>query len=141
MGLLTTLFITTTIQLGLPTGLLSSVCYIESTHNINAISHYDGKTHSYGICQIKLETAKTLGFKGTAAELMKPKINIHYAGKYLQKQILRYDNTTRGIVAYNRGNAKALTRSKYSDRVIKHWGENNNVKREFIEPVHSYVTN
>lgn len=121
MGLLTLVFITTSIQLQLPPNLLESLCYVESTHNINAIHYNDGGTDSLGVCQIKLATAHQLGFKGTAKQLMEPHNNIHYAGKYLKRQITRYKSVERGVVAYNRGNAKNLTRSSYSDKVISHW--------------------
>jgi soluble lytic murein transglycosylase-like protein len=119
--LLTLLFNTTSAEFKLPPNLLSSLCYIESTHNINAVHKDDGGGDSVGICQVKLKTAKWLGFKGTEKQLMYPKTNIYYAAKYLAYQKKRYGNITRAIVAYNIGNAKNLTRSKYSDKVIKQW--------------------
>lgn len=119
---LTTLFLTMSIQYGLPNGLLSSLCYIESKHQVNAIHYNDGKTHSFGVCQIKYETAKTFGFKGTEQQLMEPYYNVKYAAKYLQHQIKRYDgNISRAVVAYNRGNAKGLTSSQYQVKVFDKW--------------------
>lgn len=119
--LLALLFTTTSAGLSLPTGLLDAVCYVESKHDIKAISYYDGKTHSYGVCQIKYETAKSLGFKGTIKDLMLPKNNVMYAGKYLQKQILRYNSISKGVVAYNRGNAAKIKTSAYQQKVFKQW--------------------
>jgi len=121
MSLITALFISTSMQLGLPPGLLESLCYVESTHNINAIHHNDGDSDSIGICQIKLKTAQWLGFKGTEQQLFDPKINIFYAGKYLKYQIKRYSNHSRAVVAYNKGNAKDLTNSKYQYKVFNIW--------------------
>lgn len=118
------LFISNSIQFKLPEGLLSSLCYVESRHIASIVHKDDGPSHSYGICQVKFETAKYLGFTGTVEQLMNPKINIYYAGKYLQKQILRYNDINKGIVAYNRGNSNKLTRSIYSDKVNKQWGDN-----------------
>ncbi len=106
----------------LPANLLNSLCWVESKHNIAAIHHDDGNSDSVGICQIKLATAKSLGFIGTQKQLMGAKINIKYAAKFLAYQIKRYNgNVTKGIIAYNRGNAKGLTATKYSDKVLKQW--------------------
>lgn len=120
-ALLTTLFFTTSKQFDLPQNLLSSLCFIESTHNPNAVHKDDGTTNSVGVCQLKLKTAKWLGFKGTEKQLMDPRTNIYYAAKYLKYQIDRYNSVERGIVAYNKGNAKNLTHSKYSEKVMKQW--------------------
>lgn len=109
------------IQYQLPNGLLSSLCYVESNHK-NVISYNDGKTNSYGICQIKYETAKHLGFKGTELDLMKPENNIKYAGKYLKHQLTRYNgDVKKAVIAYNRGNAKDLTSTKYQIKVFNRW--------------------
>jgi soluble lytic murein transglycosylase-like protein len=117
------IFSSVTTQLNLPAKLLPALCYVESKHNVAAIHHDDGATDSLGICQIKLETAKWLGFKGTKQQLMNPKINIYYAGLYLQRNIKRYNgNVIKAIIAYNRGNAKNLTTTVYSTKVIKQWG-------------------
>lgn len=129
MDILTALFITTSIQFNLPTGLLSSLCFVESRHIASIVHKDDGASNSYGVCQVKLETARYLGFTGTQEELLKPENNIFYAAMYLNKQIRRYKDVTKGIVAYNRGNSLRLTRSNYSDKVIKHWGENNRYVR------------
>lgn len=118
---LTLLFNTTSAQFNLPKGLLSSLCYIESTHNTKAIHKDDGTGNSVGICQVKLSTAKWLGFTGTEKQLMKPSTNIYYAAKYLNYQIRRYHSTTRGIIAYNFGNAKNLTSTRYSVKVLRQW--------------------
>lgn len=107
---------------GLPKGLLESVCWVESKYNVEAIHKDDGKGNSVGICQVKLATAQWLGFKGTEKELMEPATNAYYSAKYLKHQLLVYNNDIpRAITAYNRGNAKGLTHSAYSDKVIKKW--------------------
>lgn len=112
-------------QFNLPPGLLSSLCYIESTHNITAVHHDDGRGDSLGICQIKLETAKGLGFKGSQKELMQIENNIYYAGAYLQHQKNRYNgDITKAVIAYNIGSAKHLTTSRYQTKVFKQWGVN-----------------
>lgn len=118
--LLLLLFNQATYTFDLPENLLKSVCYVESNHNINAINYNDGHGHSMGVCQIKYKTAKWLGFKGTENQLMRPEVNIYYAAKYLRKNLDRYGgDVKKALIAYNRGNAKGLTRTKYSDKVLK----------------------
>jgi len=119
--LLTLLFTTTSKQFELPENLLSALCFVESSHRVSAIHKDDGDGNSVGVCQVKLSTAKWLGFKGTEKQLMNPKTNIYYAAKYLASQRKRYKSITKAIIAYNRGNAKGLTSTKYSDKVIKYW--------------------
>jgi soluble lytic murein transglycosylase-like protein len=121
------LFSATTSTFQLPPGLLSALCWVESNHNPKAIHKDDGSGNSVGICEIKLETAKLLGFKGTEQGLMDPKVNIYYAGKYLAKQIDRYNgDAIKGIAAYNAGtyrvNAKGLIMNRrYVAKVTKAW--------------------
>lgn len=106
----------------LPKDLLPAICYVESNHKVEQIHKNDGNSHSYGVCQVKLETARSLGFKGTPEELMKPNRNIYYAAKYLQHQLKRYNgNTEKAIIAYNRGSAGIFTNTKYSRRVYTAW--------------------
>lgn len=129
MTTLTALFLSATLQTGLPANLLSSLCYVESAHKINAIHHDDGNGDSLGVCQIKYPTAKMMGFKGTSEQLMLPKNNIKYAAKYLAHQIKRYNgDVTKAVIAYNQGSAKNLTSTKYSIKVFKQWRKQNNVR-------------
>lgn len=122
MNTIAALFITATTAFGLPPGLLSSLCYVESGHNISAIHHDDGsRRDSLGVCQIQLRTARTVGFKGTTKELMDPKVNIIVAAAILKTQINRYNSVKRGVIAYNIGNAKNLTTTKYQVKVYKQW--------------------
>jgi len=122
MELLAWLFITNSTAYGLPDGLLSSLCYVESKHKISAIHKDDGGADSLGVCQVKLATARSLGFKGTAKQLMNPKMNIKYSAMYLNYQVKRYHgNITKAVIAYNRGNARGLTTSKYARKVYKQW--------------------
>ena len=116
--LLFTLFLNASIQYTLPPQLLESVCFVETKWDVKAVHPHDGKGDSLGICQVKLATAQMLGFKGTAAQLMVPSTNIRYAAKYLRHQLNRYNgDVTKAIIAYNRGNARGLTSTQYSDKV------------------------
>jgi soluble lytic murein transglycosylase-like protein len=116
----------------LPQGLLSSLCYVESGHDVSAIHHHDGEGNSVGICQIKLKTAQMVGFKGTEKQLLDPETNIKYAAKYLAKQISRYHTINQGVIAYNRGNSKGLVTSSYQVKVYKIWRKNVQSKRTYV---------
>lgn len=129
MSNLLLIFASVTQTLSLPTGLLSSLCFVESKHNLTAVVKNDGGTPSIGVCQVKLATAKMLGFKGNEKELKKPIVNIYYAGLYLSKQINRYKDVTKGIAAYNSGsyitnNSGKTVNHKYVRKVLLAWSQN-----------------
>ena len=118
---LSALFLSANMTFNLPPGLLESLCYIESKHQVNAIHHHDGDDSSYGVCQIKYKTAQWLGFKGTREQLMNPKTNIYYAAKYLAKQRNRYKGSLqKAVIAYNMGHARFIE-TAYSRRVFEKW--------------------
>lgn len=127
MNPLILVFISVSSQFNLPQGLLSSVCFVESSHNVGAIHYNDGKGNSVGVCQLKLATAKLLGFKGNEQQLKNYKVNVFYAGKYLKKQLDRYNgNADMAVAAYNAGkcriNKKGLIKNiKYVNKVRKVW--------------------
>jgi soluble lytic murein transglycosylase-like protein len=62
----------------LPAALANAVIRIESNYN-SRIVH----AGNYGLMQIKLATARAVGFSGSAAELLDPDTNLHYGLKYL----------------------------------------------------------
>jgi len=105
---------------GLLTGvdpqLLSSVCYVESHHNINARVLHDGGSPSYGACQVKLATARALGYVGREGGLMEPSLNSYYAAKYLAQQKRRYGTWTKAVSAFNCGHA--CGNKKYVRKVL-----------------------
>src|ERR1700732_2996185 len=113
---LPTVFLLVSLQFNLPTGLLSSVCFVESGHRLTAYHKDDGKGNSVGVCQIKLGTARWLGFKGTEKQLMEPVTNVYYAGKYIRHQMDRYQSVKKAVIAYNLGHAGVLTTTKYQVR-------------------------
>lgn len=86
-----------------PSALLLAICMHESKLN-NHVNQFDGGSPSYGICQIKEDTARDMGFKGKTEKLMEPYTNAYYAAKYLKYQLQRYDNDfCRATAAYNAG--------------------------------------
>lgn len=113
----------------LPKGLQSALCFVESTHRAHVVNKDDGKSSSIGLCQIKLATARMMGFKGTAEQLKDPKINAYYSAKYLRWQLDRYDwHLDKAIAAYNSGTfipgkKNFAVNQGYLDAVLKAWDE------------------
>lgn len=108
------------ITTGLDPRLLYSVCLVESSGNIHAYVAQDGISPSYGLCQIKLNTARLVGFTGNARQLMRPGVNAHYAAKYLVKNLKRYKNIKKAISAYNAGRAVDFN-AEYVEKVMKNY--------------------
>jgi hypothetical protein len=121
---LTIIFNVFSATFALPDGLLSSLCYVESKGNARAISRNDGGSDSIGVCQIKLNTAKLEGYKGTEEGLLNPATNAYFAAKYLARQIKRYKgNYAKAITAYNQGSTKSHGGSLYLTKVFNRWVE------------------
>ena len=56
-----------------------------------------------GMCQVRLSTARWLGYRGTKKGLLDPKINASYAAQYLRMQLDKYETTQEALAAYNAG--------------------------------------
>jgi soluble lytic murein transglycosylase-like protein len=63
---------------GVPAELVHRVIMRESRYNPHAVSR-----GNYGMMQIRLQTARGLGYTGTAQGLLDPETNLTYAVKYL----------------------------------------------------------
>jgi len=79
---------------------------------------------SYGLMQIKYDTAKEVGNKigvdvQTNYELYDITKNVVIGGFYLFEQILRFDDVKKGIVAYNLGPTKTanINKAKNGDKI------------------------
>lgn len=128
IGSIMLLFVTYSDTYNLPNGLLAAQCYVESHHSIYAVNPDDGHSPSLGICQIKLATARLMGYKGGATQLMEPKYNIKFAAKYLKHQIDRYDDIRQGVGAYNSGSFKLSKKGlpinqDYIRKVFTEWSK------------------
>ncbi len=123
------LFASVTQTFNLPEGVMSAVCYVESSHRSQVIHKDDGHGNSVGLCQIKVETARLLGFTGNQTDLLNPYSNAYWAAKYLKKQLVRYDNDLgKALSAYNAGSHRVKngkTRNQhYVDKVLKAMSNN-----------------
>ena len=81
---------------------LLAIC-TQETKLQNIVHKNDGGSHSYGICQVKMDTAKMLGYEGPEEDLNSPEINAKWAANYLRYQQLRYGDMCKAVAAYNAG--------------------------------------
>ena len=111
----------------LPPDLLRAVCYVESTHIATAYNPHDGGSASHGVCQVKFNTAKLLGFKGTAKQLQEAPANTFWAAAYLHYQLQRYHgDIIKATAAYNTGTYKTdqygvPLNKRYVQKVLAAW--------------------
>src|SRR5579862_5267904 len=98
---------------GVPASLVERVIKRESGGNPRAVSR-----GNYGLMQIRLGTARAMGFTGSAAELLDPQVNMTYAVRYLAGAYRAANgNENRAVALYARGyyyQAKAQGFSPYA---------------------------
>ncbi len=123
-------FAAATTSFNLPEGLLPAICYVESKHVIRAINVDDGGSSSVGVCQLKLATARLMGYTGTVSRLQTDAAtNAYYAAKYIRYQLDRYGGDShKAVSAYNAGthrvNDLGQTKNrKYVEKVYRAWTE------------------
>ena len=84
---------------GVPASLVHRVIMRESRYNPRAVSK-----GNYGMMQIRLGTARSMGYSGSAAGLLDPEVNMTYAVKYLAGAYKAAGGSESGAVAnYARG--------------------------------------
>jgi soluble lytic murein transglycosylase-like protein len=98
---------------GVPVSLVNRVIKRESGGNPRAASR-----GNYGLMQIRLGTARAMGFSGSAADLLDPQINMTYAVRYLAGAYRAAGgNESRAVALYASGyyyQAKARGFSPYA---------------------------
>jgi soluble lytic murein transglycosylase-like protein len=98
---------------GVPVSLVNRVIKRESGGNPRAVSR-----GNYGLMQIRLGTARAMGFSGSAAELLDPQVNMTYAVRYLAGAYrAAAGNENRAVALYASGyyyQAKAQGFSPYA---------------------------
>jgi soluble lytic murein transglycosylase-like protein len=84
---------------GVPVALVHHVILRESRYNPRAV--YRG---NYGLMQIRLGTARSLGYRGSAEGLLDPATNMTYAVRYLAGAYrAAHGNEARALALYTRG--------------------------------------
>jgi soluble lytic murein transglycosylase-like protein len=98
---------------GVPASLIERVIRRESGGNARAVH-----AGNYGLMQIKLSTARAMGYTGSAAGLLDPQTNMTYAVRYLAGAYRAAGgNESRAVALYSRGyyyQAKAQGFSPYA---------------------------
>jgi soluble lytic murein transglycosylase-like protein len=98
---------------GVPESLVHRVIMRESRYNAHAVSG-----GNYGIMQIRLGTARAMGYSGSAAGLLDPETNMTYAVRYLAGAYhAAGGNESRAVALYSSGyyqQAKAQGVSPYA---------------------------
>ncbi len=108
---------------GLPASLVARVIHRESGGNPRAVH-----AGNYGLMQIRLSTARAMGYIGSAAGLLDPQTNMTYALRYLAGAYRAAGgNESRAIALYSRGyyaQAKAQGFSPYASSApsTAQWG-------------------
>jgi soluble lytic murein transglycosylase-like protein len=99
---------------------LLAICTHETKlTNIQVLN--DGGSTSYGICQVKYDTAKMLGYDGKPEGLMVPSVNAKWAAEYLKYQYDRYGGVWyRAVAAYNAGQYNESTKINGCPRNLKY---------------------
>ena len=102
---------------GLPASLVERVIRRESGGNPRAVH-----AGNYGLMQIRLSTARAMGYTGSAAGLLDPQTNMTYALRYLAGAYRAAGgNESRAIALYSRGyynQAKAQGFSPYASSAL-----------------------
>lgn len=104
--------------LGLPFGLLSSLCFVESNHT-NTFVPRDGKSPSYGICQVKHRTALGVDPDVSKTDLMNVDRNIWIAGLHLRHLLRKTKSIDKALCQYNTG--KPHQNCVYARKVTAQW--------------------
>jgi soluble lytic murein transglycosylase-like protein len=106
---------------GVPVSLVEHVIKRESGGNPRAVSR-----GNYGLMQIRLGTARAMGFTGSAAELLDPQVNMTYAVRYLAGAYRAAGgNENRAVALYASGyyyQAKAQGFSPYAAEAASGFG-------------------
>jgi len=90
---------------GLPADVADAVVQVESNYDPSVI----GGVGEIGLMQIRPGTAAMLGFRGSAEELAKPEINIHYGVAYLSKAWrLANGDLCRPLMKYRAGHGQEV---------------------------------
>lgn len=84
--------------------LVKRIIEVESNYSEKAKRYEENvRDYSYGLMQVRCDTAKSMGFKGECSLLLDPVINLKYGIRYFKRKLKRYEDLTKAIAAYNAG--------------------------------------
>lgn len=85
---------------GVPVALAHAIIKVESNYRVNA----RGSVGEIGLMQVRLQTARLMGYRGSAKNLYNPSVNLKWGMKYLGKaRKLAKGNMCGTILRYNAG--------------------------------------
>lgn len=111
--------------------LLVALCMQESRCRAKAVNRHDSTLQangtrrydpSYGLFQIKLGTARALGYTGTTKGLLDPEMNAFYAAKLFRQNLDKYHSTKKAVSAHNAGRAISSNK-EYVHNVLANYAE------------------
>ena len=99
---------------GLPADIADAVVQVESNYNPRVI----GGVGEIGLMQIRPQTAAMLGFRGSAEDLAKPEVNIHYGVTYLSKAWrLANGDLCRTLMKYRAGHGEEVMTRAFGEAI------------------------
>lgn len=117
--------------------MLLAICMHESGLK-NVMVPHDGGSPTYGVCQVKYDTAIMLGYEGKPEGLMVVKENAKWAAKYLKRQHDRYDGDwCKAVAAYNAGR---YNESKIKPGYPRNLKYVNRVKKKLEEDMQNHLS-
>lgn len=97
--------------------LVLAIIKIESGNNRFAFNGRDRDGRgTFGLMQLKVATARYMGFTGGASDLYNWKTNLKYGIRYLNYQYRRYGSVPSALAAYNAGSVFICKGSKKNKR-------------------------
>ena len=83
--------------------LVLAVSHVESSNNSKVIGRQDPHDIHYGLMQLKLGTARMLGFRGHPKDLLQWKTNLKLGIDYLNEKLEKHHSVQAAAAAYNAG--------------------------------------
>lgn len=113
--------------------LVLAISEVESSKNSSVISRQDSRNVHYGLMQLKLGTARMLGFKGRPKDLLQWKTNLKYGIVYLNEKQKKHHSERAAAAAYNAGSVfynkrGSFTNQGYVDLVMTHYRKSKKVQ-------------
>jgi soluble lytic murein transglycosylase-like protein len=102
-----------------PRAFVDAVIHVESRGNARAV----GRHGELGLGQLKLQTARGMGYRGNRAGLFDPKVNRHYTERYLDMALKRAGGRLcHAASLYNMGLGARPRCTAYGKRVVSVMG-------------------
>jgi soluble lytic murein transglycosylase-like protein len=106
---------------GVDERLVRAIIAVESGGHAVCTWEVNVRDWSCGVMQVRVETARGMGFTGGKEELREHQNSVRYGTQYLGYQLHRYrGDVARAVSAYNAGTATPAN-AQYVQRVLTEW--------------------